>query len=60
LISEQQAKRVIAQWAALPNGIEKWRQTDVDDERMYVETEPDGRTKDDLEIVRIVVTEVCA
>jgi hypothetical protein len=56
LVSETSARRCIAQWAALPNARLHGHQT-YDGEWDYgVEGKDDGRTKADLEPVRVEVT----
>lgn len=50
LHSAAQATRVIAQWNANPNAVGKYTEDDA-----YVDITPDGRTKDDLEVVQVTL-----
>lgn len=53
LASERKAKNVIAQWACNPNGKERW----FDGEPEF-DIKPDGRTKDDLEVVPCMIVDM--
>ena len=56
LSSRRKALMCIAQWFSLPNGIEKRSYNSGyygDEEDVIIQTTPDGRSKDDLEVVEI-------
>lgn len=57
IATRRRASRCISLWNAYPNGRYKLQtsyQGEVDD---FVDTTPDGRSKDDLEIIEVEITE---
>lgn len=58
LETKKQAEKCVSQWVSLPNAEMYWRQTAIDNEVQDVRTKPDGRTKNDLEIIKVRLARV--
>jgi len=58
LPSRRVAHRCIVQWNACPNGKQSWHTSYDGDEFDDLDIKPDGRSKDDLEIVEVNIEEV--
>lgn len=53
------ARAVIVQWNSIPNAYNSYRSSfALGDDQPILEGKPDGRKKDDLEIVEVNITEV--
>jgi hypothetical protein len=57
LSTRRQAARCIAMWAANPNARMSFSRSYYGEEDYSIDSKPDGRSKDDLEVVEIWVQE---
>lgn len=58
LPSLRKARKVISQWYHMPNAFNNFRGSYLGDDEAIVDIKPDGRKKEDLEVVEVDIQEV--